>query len=375
MTSSYPDRPDQRRPPAPPPPTVTPALTPRSARPLGQAVEEVRARTARPTPDGWFAVASSAEVRPGRVVTRRLAGQDVVLYRTASGRLRAVRPFCPHLGAHLGHGGRVHGENLVCPFHHFEFDPEGTCVATGYGTPPPRARLGTLEHREIAGLVFVWRHGRGEGPSWEIKAPPMEGFRPPHCTVRTVVAHPQDFMENVVDTGHFTYVHKIVAETVDGPHFDGPRIEALYRLGRTTDGTSGLLASSVTMRMMMQGLGVFHSEVRIPRWGLELRGLFCAVPLDQTHMDYRLAVTVRFPHLRHRGAADALARSLAGPMAWLNAFDTRRDEAIWANSAYLKHPRLAPGDGPILKFRRWARQFYTENPAQPTTSPTEGHDG
>ncbi|WP_459250257.1 Rieske 2Fe-2S domain-containing protein [Streptomyces youssoufiensis] len=61
--------------------------------------------------------------------------------------LRRLRPYCPHLGAHPGHGGTVRGENLVCPCHHFRFDPEGACVRTGYGTAPPRARPGRIEHR------------------------------------------------------------------------------------------------------------------------------------------------------------------------------------------------------------------------------------
>ncbi|MFG3029076.1 Rieske 2Fe-2S domain-containing protein [Streptomyces sp. NPDC048253] len=51
----------------------------------------------------------SGEVKPGRVATRRLGRQDVVLWRTAQGALHANRPYCPHLGAHLGVGGTVHG--------------------------------------------------------------------------------------------------------------------------------------------------------------------------------------------------------------------------------------------------------------------------
>ena len=33
--------------------------------------------------------------------------------------------FCPHLGAHLGHGGTVDGCEIVCPFHGWQFDAEG----------------------------------------------------------------------------------------------------------------------------------------------------------------------------------------------------------------------------------------------------------
>ncbi|MBB5938350.1 Rieske 2Fe-2S domain-containing protein [Streptomyces zagrosensis] len=325
-------------------------------------VQQLRVPVARPCPDGWFAVASSAEMRPGRVVTRRLAGEDVVLYRTASGQLRAVRPFCPHLGAHLGHGGRVRGENLVCPFHHFEFGPQGACVKTGYGTPAPKARLAALECREVAGLVFVWRHARGEGSSWEIVAPPAEDFCQPYLTVRTLVAHPQDFMENVIDTGHFAPVHKIALKVIDAPRFDGPRMEAAYRLGRTLRTADTPAPAGSSMRAVVQGLGIFFTESHVEKVGLDFRAWFCVVPLDATRIDLRLAVSLRFPRVPHRGAARALATVLAGPLSWVSTWDTNKDIRIWSNNTYLEHPRLAQGDGPITKYRRWARQFYSDWP-------------
>jgi hypothetical protein len=44
---------------------------------------------ALPIPNSWYAVAFSADLRPGAVVARTLDA------------------CCPHLGAHLGIGGRV----------------------------------------------------------------------------------------------------------------------------------------------------------------------------------------------------------------------------------------------------------------------------
>ncbi|WP_425436809.1 Rieske 2Fe-2S domain-containing protein [Mycobacterium rhizamassiliense] len=41
------------------------------------------------------------------------------MYRTKSGLARAIEAYCPHLGAHLGHGGKVLGDELHCPFHAF----------------------------------------------------------------------------------------------------------------------------------------------------------------------------------------------------------------------------------------------------------------
>ncbi|CAF4939253.1 unnamed protein product, partial [Rotaria socialis] len=41
--------------------------------------------------------------------------------------------FCPHMGAHLGVGGKIrHGTCIECPFHGWTFDGEtGDCVLSG----------------------------------------------------------------------------------------------------------------------------------------------------------------------------------------------------------------------------------------------------
>ncbi|WP_148272102.1 Rieske 2Fe-2S domain-containing protein [Saccharopolyspora spinosa] len=52
-----------------------------------------------PYPNGWFCVGFSTEWLPGVVQTRPFMGEDLVIYRTRSGKLRASRPYCPHLGS------------------------------------------------------------------------------------------------------------------------------------------------------------------------------------------------------------------------------------------------------------------------------------
>ena len=76
-------------------------------------------------PTGWFQVEWSKELVAGQVKTLHYFDQDIVLYRTESGRALAVEPYCPHLGAHLGYGGCVMGENLRCPWHGWQWDTGG----------------------------------------------------------------------------------------------------------------------------------------------------------------------------------------------------------------------------------------------------------
>ena len=58
-----------------------------------------------PIPSGWFAVAFSSELEAGEVKPVRYFGKELVLFRTSDGEAHLLDAFCPHLGAHLGHGG------------------------------------------------------------------------------------------------------------------------------------------------------------------------------------------------------------------------------------------------------------------------------
>ena len=56
-------------------------------------------------------------------------------------------------------------------------------------------------------------------------------------------------------------------------------------------------------------------------------------------------------------------RSLAARLFARAAFhgytrDISDDFRVWNHKRYVETPLLARGDGPIMKYRRWAKQFY-----------------
>ena len=67
------------------------------------------------SPNGWFSVAAGADLAPGDVLPLAYLGQDLVLFRGEDGVPRVFDAHCPHLGAHLGVGGRVCGDGIACP--------------------------------------------------------------------------------------------------------------------------------------------------------------------------------------------------------------------------------------------------------------------
>src|SRR6185503_15752072 len=154
-------------------------------------------------PAGWFRVASSADLKPGEVRPLHYFGRDLVIFRGQDGAAHVLDAHCAHLGAHLGLGGRVEGNNLVCPFHHWTYDGGGACVAVPYATKLPDAHVPCWPVREVNGHVMVWKSIDGEPPSWEF--PEMPEFRASDWTpfhpgkswrIRT---HIQELGENGMD--------------------------------------------------------------------------------------------------------------------------------------------------------------------------------
>lgn len=320
------------------------------------------------TPSGWFDVARSDELPRGAVITRRLAGKEIVLFRTESGVARAVSPYCPHMGAHLGCGGTVRGEGIVCPFHAFEFDgASGRCTRTGYGTqPPPRARLGTIAVHEIHGCVFVWHGSADEAPSFSIphRDDAADGFLPMLDRVFEMRGHPQETNENSVDVGHFAHVHgyrnvRVVRELA----LDGAALTATYAMERPVvpdHPRLGLVYAEFEIHV--HGLGYSMVDVHVPKHGFRSRHFVFATPTDPERVRLRCGFSVKkgtldlpFSSRVGRAIAESLFMQI-GIRAFVH--DVGQDFEIWKNKRYVHPPQLAVGDGPIGTFRRWCRQFY-----------------
>ena len=62
--------------------------------------------TTLPIPNGWFAIAWSKDLVPGDVQRARYFDEELVLFRTRSGRPASSTAIARHLGAHLAEGGR-----------------------------------------------------------------------------------------------------------------------------------------------------------------------------------------------------------------------------------------------------------------------------
>src|SRR4051812_19506833 len=76
----------------------------------------------------WFVACTSAQLRRGQVLARRLQGTPLALFRTDGGAIAALLDRCPHRNVPLS-AGTVRGDALECRYHGWRFDGAGECVA------------------------------------------------------------------------------------------------------------------------------------------------------------------------------------------------------------------------------------------------------
>lgn len=86
----------------------------RQARP-GLIAEALKRAQAQPS-GNWYVVGATRDVRRDRPLAATVAGQELVVWRTADGRLAAGPGICPHLGAPLA-DSPVRCGTLVCHWH------------------------------------------------------------------------------------------------------------------------------------------------------------------------------------------------------------------------------------------------------------------
>lgn len=308
-------------------------------------------------PRGWFVVCFSSELLAGAVKPLRYFGQHLVAFRGEDGRARILDAFCPHLGAHLGHGGQVVGDTVRCPFHAWRFDGAGTCVDVPYAKKiPPGARVRAWPVRELNGVVLVHHDPGGAEPTFEIPVIPEHGsdeWLPWSTFLYKVRTHPREIVDNLADRAHFPSVHRTEIDAfdfgVDG-HLAWQKVKgrASFPGGIDTFSSTTTYHGPGYLLMRMDGL-------------LQNYMLVAHTPIDEGLLDLRLAVTLKIVGSRSR--TEGYVKGYLDNLK--SGFED--DLRIWEHKVYVDPPALCDGDGPIGRLRRWYRQFY-----EPSSSPSAG---
>ncbi|MCE7882910.1 MAG: hypothetical protein DYH08_03450 [Actinobacteria bacterium ATB1] len=321
--------------------------------PLHRPSDDVPRQYPWPVPFGWYQVAWTDELAPGEVKPLHYFGRHLVLWREETGEARLNDAFCPHLGAHLGHGGKVSGSLLVCPFHGWEFDAEGRNCRIPYSEKVNKtASTRAYPMRDVNGLLMAWYHPFDEKPLWEI--PALDEFAgdpdwtEPVARDFVIKAAWQELAENSVDSAHFHFVHHtdVVPELESYEYgFPTQRMRSKQRFPTP----QGVVDGRIDVDTVGPGFGVtrFSGIVDTALMG-------CNTPINAHTCHLRFTFSVK-------RLGDDAGTSTVG-RAFVNEVTNQviEDIPIWENKAFVPRPALADTDGPYMKFRKWASQFYAE---------------
>lgn len=310
-------------------------------------------RSPFPVPYGWFQVAWSHDLAIGDVKPAIQFGRHIAVWRDNDGVAHVSDAFCPHLGAHFGHGGSVAGNDIVCPFHGWRFDAEGNNTLIPYSDRiNAKARVPQYPTIERNGLVMAWYHPVDREPEWEI--PEIPEFNDPDNYTAVVtreyrVAAPwQEVAENGVDAAHFRYVHNTdEVPELQGYEHDGP--VSKMRSSQKFPTPRGVVEGRIDHESYGPGFSIIRFKGIVDTF---LMG--CNTPINEK------ACMVRFTFTVKKLGDDATNSTVGDAFVEEIHRQVFEDKPIWENKAHIITPALATTDGPFMKFRKWASQFYWE---------------
>jgi phenylpropionate dioxygenase-like ring-hydroxylating dioxygenase large terminal subunit len=327
-------------------------------------------RYSLPIPFGWYCVAFSADLKVGEVKPIRYFDRNLVLFRTESGVAKVLDAYCPHLGAHLGYGGKVAGESIACPFHGWQFNGEGQCTSVPYAkNMPPKVAGGkeVIHHYPVVErnqVIWAWYHPENIAPLFEVQDLPelsSSDWTPLERKSWIIGTTIQETAENAADAAHFLYTHNATEMPKGDPVFDGHRRRAIYHSTvrvMKEDGTYDEEGSKERSSMVDtnncgpgQTWQLFTGLIETMLMGL-------VTPIDSQTVELHFAFT------QPKGLSDEKKMIAQMTIAEI-IMQAGQDIPIWEHKQYLENPTLCDSDGPINQYRKWFRQFYAETAPEP----------
>jgi nitrite reductase/ring-hydroxylating ferredoxin subunit len=305
------------------------------------------------SPNGWFSVGAGADLAPGDVRPVTYLGQDLVLFRSEDGTARVFDAYCPHLGAHLGIGGRVCGDGIACPFHGWRFDGGGQLVEVPGLDRKPRASAHAWPVCERNGRIFIWHHADGLPPSYEVIGyrPNESNWTPWRSNSYRVRVHVQDLTENIIDRSHFSAVHDMAPP--ESNHFD-VRFDGSSMVVEQSLKVTAVDAAGYEIQTTSTTCGPGIVAVEVSQDPIEMLTYITQTPIDEELTEVNLCFSMKA--LPDQKATESISE--------LNDRITNeqftQDVPIWENKIYRERPMLTKNDGPVTQYRRWFRQFYSE---------------
>jgi phenylpropionate dioxygenase-like ring-hydroxylating dioxygenase large terminal subunit len=343
----------------------------------------------------WYPALNARRVGARKPVKVSMLGEDLCLFRGATGDVVAIQDICPHRGARLSEGACHYRGTVACPYHGWVFDESGKNVAvlsegpdSGVcGKPGTEAKI--YPTRTLKGVVFVWI---GEDEPAPIEEDVPEEFFDDAALILTGQVtwrcNWEVALENSMDS-HVNYVHRnalVVARTgfiargAQGEHpifvgngFGGDVAESnylrrnpafdVYANGWRWPKTNYRRVWTWLLRPLAERARRQIPPPRTARWcsGHHLPGMFRAefaydlytrmcVPVEEN-----LTRVWYYHYLRPKSALQRSWQRLLyfALRRWVIEYNfSRQDERVMLNQRYDTPEKLSATDAEVIQWRR-----------------------
>jgi Rieske 2Fe-2S family protein len=147
--------------------------------------------------DWLFAIPACEIPKTGNFVTLEIGAYSVIIVRGADGEIRAFHNTCRHRGSRICQTAKGSSPKLVCPYHQWTYELDGTLLfARDMGPDFDASQHGLLPvHCRIAsGMVFVCV--AETAPPFDKLAAHADQYFGPHRLDQTKVAYESSIVEN-----------------------------------------------------------------------------------------------------------------------------------------------------------------------------------
>lgn len=283
-------------------------------------------------PTGWFQVGRSEELPFSSITALRYFGQDLIVRRDDNGKVDVFDAYCPHMGAHLAHGGAVEGTDIVCPYHGWRWGSDGANVNIPYSTRVlPKIRLRQWPSRESQGLIWLWHDEDNRPPDSE---PPDVAISGNEAEERVLLADVLTIAETSVDAPHLRRALGASACELTSLTAQGSELKAVHSLSGFSSGTP-----TAELTVTLNGLGILR--VSCAEWQLDC--LQTQTPIEPGRVvlrNFALATNV----------ADASYER------WNDYLE--HASHIWQHLRPAAGGPAMPEEGSITEFRNWAESMF-----------------
>ncbi len=162
----------------------------------------------------WYYALPGSQLKRGAMVAKTLLGEPMLLARTRTNEVFALRDICPHRAVPLS-CGRFDGQEVECCYHGWRFDQSGRCTVIPSlveGQDLDLSRFGVKSYpvREVQGNIWIYMASSGHA-SPEVDIPIVPYFEDQSYQLAETVRFPC-FIDHAVvglmDPAHSPFVHR-----------------------------------------------------------------------------------------------------------------------------------------------------------------------